>query len=75
MGLLDELQNVKSAETSKWKMDFILAQLSEEDAAELREILADRTFASSDISKVLKARNLPISERAVQRYRSDNVFA
>lgn len=75
MGLRDELNALPEGKASPWKVDLILAQLSEEDASELREILADPAVTSAGIAKVLKARNLPVSERAIQRYRSEHVFA
>lgn len=75
MSFRDELAQLPERNgPSSWKMDLILAQLSPEEAEELKEILADESIYSSDIAKVLKSRNLPISERAVQRYRSENVF-
>lgn len=73
MNFRDELADLPK-EKSAWKMDFILQQLPEDEAKELQEILADKSVYSADIAKVLKNRNLPISERAVQRYRSENVF-
>ena len=74
MNFRDELAELPK-EQSAWKMDFILRQLPEDEANELREILADESVKSVNIAKVLKKRNLYISERAVQRYRSENVFA
>ncbi len=74
MNFRDELDELPK-EQSAWKMDFILRQLPADEAKELREILADESVKSVNIARVLKKRNLFISERAVQRYRSENVFS
>ena len=73
MNFRDELDELPK-EQSAWKMDFIRRQRPADEAKELREILADESVKSVNIARVLKKRNLFISERAVQRYRSENVF-
>ena len=66
MNFRDELDELPK-EQSAWKMDFILRQLPADEAK-------DESVKSVNIARVLKKRNLFISERAVQRYRSENVF-
>ena len=75
MSLRDELKSVTAKKTSSRKVDVILDLLSEEDAKELREILEDPMVEGSDIARLLRKREFNISDRAVQRYRSDNGFA
>lgn len=76
MSLRKELEAVTEPSShSHRKVDLILDQLDEDEAVELREILADPFIEGSAIARLLRKRGYHISDRAVQRYRSDNELA
>ena len=70
MGLKDEVL-AEQAGASRGGVEKILEELSDEDAAELRELLADPLVLGTSIHRVLKSRGFEIGERTIQRYRRE----
>ena len=54
-------------------MDDILADLPEKERAVLRAKLEDRGIPAPQLSLVLKANDLPVSESAINNWRRKNV--
>ena len=76
MSLRKELESVTgTSSVTHRKVDLILDQLDKEEAAQLREILADPFVEGAAIARLLRKRGYSISDRAVQRYRSDHELA
>jgi len=69
MGLRDEV--LAEQASAKSGVEGVLEELSEEEAAELRELLTDPLVLGTSIHRVLKARGFEIGERTIQRYRRD----
>ena len=70
MGLRDEVLNEQTTASSN-VVEGILAEMTDEDAAELRELLGDPLIQGTSIHRVLKRRGFDVSERSVQRYRRE----
>lgn len=69
MGLRDEVLAEQSS--ARKGVERILKELSKEESAELRELLADPLVLGTSIHRVLKARGFDIGERTIQRYRRE----
>lgn len=69
MGLLDEIHDAKGV-VCQFRVDVILAELSKEDAADLRTALADRDVSARQIARALSKRGTPLSDDAVRTWRT-----
>lgn len=68
MSLLDECRSYKPRQ-SVCSVAAVLAALSDEDATELREALADPQVMGTAVALVLTRRGIPMKQGNVQRHR------
>lgn len=73
MTLKDEIEAQRQQPGSLGsKIDRIFEQLSEDEAAELREALLDPSIAATAITRALKARNFDLGKSLVGQWRRDH---
>lgn len=71
MTLREEILGDQGEKESARKIAMIFKKLTEDEAAELRELLDDEDVNGTSIGRVLRRRGFDISDRAIQRYRRD----
>lgn len=69
--LTEELNKLKNAPKHRHKLVGVLAELPEDEREALEEALADPTFSSAGLARVLQAGGHPIGESSVKRFRKD----
>lgn len=75
--LADDLIGLQYVKTDlrKYKMDTILDQLEEDDQNALIEVMNNKAVTGVAIKNLLNENGYYISERAVQRYRKEVLWA
>ena len=68
-GLADEIRNEPSRRRRRNRIQEVLDHLDDKDKKALIEALEDQNISAIAISRVMKARGLPISESIVSNYR------
>lgn len=68
--LLSEIETSRRKTGPKRRIDEIMAQLSEEDAQDLRTALDDHSVPQSAICRALAKRGIGLSQTVVSRYRT-----
>jgi hypothetical protein len=60
--------DVRGREITRWTRPVVDGILGPEDAAELAELLADKTVVVQAVWRALRARGIGVSEAAVQKW-------
>lgn len=68
--LRSEIETSKRRSGPKRRLDEIMAQLSEEDAADLQAALDDHTVPQSAICRALAKRGHHLSQSVISKYRN-----
>ena len=68
MGLMDEIK-AENAPSRICAVEGVLSSLDKQEAAELVEALEDAGVAATAISRVLKRREITVSQKQIQRHR------
>lgn len=69
MGLLDDFKNEPSRTGTLCRVQIVCGQLSETEATELLEAVADKTITAAAIERVLNRKNLRLQASTITRHR------